>query len=71
MDSRLELVLLQKADEDIADAHTRIERQRRLIARLRQEGHPTAEANTLLDTLLGSLQAMEDHRGIILRKLGL
>src|SRR5262245_29551683 len=61
---------LAKADADIADALTRIERQRKLIYRMARDGHDTATARDLLQTLVETLRRMEDHRGILVAELG-
>jgi hypothetical protein len=66
---QLELTHLRQADRHLQEARARIDRQRRLIAELRRRDHPVLLAETLLETMLGSLQAMENHRGVIMERL--
>jgi len=69
MDREMELAHLEQAEQDLADAYRRIERQRRLIADLRHGGHPADAAEKLLETMLTVMHAMEGHRDVILEML--
>ncbi len=60
---------LAKADRDIAEGEARVGRQVELVERLREGGQGTSEAETLLETLAGTLQAWRDHRDEILRQI--
>ena len=71
MHERLELAHLKQANSHIADARLRIRRQRHLIAELSDiSSHQTDLAETLLATMLNTLQAMEGHRKFIRHRLG-
>ena len=68
---RQELAHLRQANSHIADARLRIRRQRHLVAELSGiSGHQTDLAETLLATMLNTLQAMEGHRKFIRHRLG-
>jgi hypothetical protein len=71
MDKTAELRHLEKAESDIAEAHDRIAKQRALVATMRADGHDTQIAEQLLETMLHSARAMEEHRIVILELLGL
>lgn len=61
---------LAKADRDIAEGETRVARQAELIEHMRTgSGHGVWEAERLLETLKGTLQAWRDHRSAILRTI--
>jgi len=69
MDRALELEHLRKAEEGIAKARGHIQRQRKLIARLRKHSHDLTTANALLETMHDTLAAMEQHRKLIVKEL--
>jgi hypothetical protein len=71
MDRAQEQRHLQKADQDIAECRDRIKRQRLLVNRVAALGHDTEIARSILRTLQGTLRVMEDHRRIILDRLGM
>lgn len=56
---------LVKADDHIAEAVARIERQEKLIWRLERDGHDIKQAEILLKTLKDGLKVMGDHRAQI------
>jgi uncharacterized alpha-E superfamily protein len=56
---------LRQANWHIAEAERRIEKQRAVIERLAADGHDTASANELLNTMLRSLETMRRHRRTI------
>jgi hypothetical protein len=56
---------LLQANRHIAEAEGRIEKQRAVIERLEANGHDTASANELLNTMLRSLETMRRHRRTI------
>lgn len=60
---------LVKADRDIAGGERRVTAQQLLIERLRREGHKTADAEKLLETLEQTLDAWRVHRAEILRQI--
>ena len=62
---------LKKAEDDLAKAHDRIRQQRATLETLHRDGHPTAQAEHLLETMIHSAKAMEEHRRLILEQLGL
>jgi hypothetical protein len=69
MDRAIEQEHLRKADADIAEARQRIERQHVLVARMAGNGHDTAMAKELLQTMRETLVAMEEHRDQIIKEL--
>jgi hypothetical protein len=69
MDRALELEHLRKANEDIANAHVRIDRQCELVARLQEHGHDPTMAESVLQTMRDSLAAMEEHHRLIVSEL--
>jgi hypothetical protein len=58
---------LALADEHIADAERRIDRQRQLIAELQRDGHDTKEAQSFLETMQKLLEQMMRHRDYLAR----
>jgi hypothetical protein len=70
MDREQEQQHLKQANADIAEAHDRVMHQRALVARMRARGQDTELAEVLLATLRSTLASMEDHRRIILDRLG-
>ena len=62
---------LAKAEADIAEADARIEKQRAILDKLTNDGHPTEIAEQLLTTMLDSRHAFEAHRTVICERLGL
>jgi multidrug resistance efflux pump len=71
MDTDTERHHLEKAEADIAEAHDRIEKQRAIISKLKEDGHDSKTAEKLLEAMLQSAAAMEAHRIVILESLGL
>jgi len=69
MDAEQEQAHLARAEAEIADAHARIDHQRTIIAHLEALGQSTVTAKSVLQTMLESLEAMEDHRALIKREL--
>ena len=64
-----EFARLAEADQHIAGAKERIEKQRKLIERLAAEGHGVRDAEGFLSALTGVLSAFESHRLLILNRL--
>jgi len=62
---------LAKAEADIAKANDCVERQHAIIAKLKDDGHPTDIAEKILATMLCSLNALEEYRKVILGALAL
>jgi hypothetical protein len=62
---------LRKANRHIARARVCLHRQRQRVVELASHGHPTAMAEDLLDTMITTLNAMENHRRTILGRLEL
>jgi len=62
---------LAKAEADIAKANDCVERQHAIIAKLKDDGHPTDIAEKILATMLRSLNALEGYRKVILGALAL
>jgi len=60
---------LVQADEHIAGAKERIDKQRKLIERLAAKGHGVRDAEGFLSALTGVLSAFESHRLLILDRL--
>jgi hypothetical protein len=60
---------LAQADQHIAGAKERIDKQRKLIERLAAEGHGVRDAEGFLSALTGVLSAFESHRLLILKQL--
>jgi multidrug resistance efflux pump len=60
---------LAQAEPHIAEAEAHIARQREHIEKLRQEGHGTGLAESMLHALKTSLHAFEHHRKLILEQL--
>jgi hypothetical protein len=56
---------LHRADEFIVLAKERIERQGELIAELARDGHDTANAVRLLDTLRKTVDVMTGYRVLV------
>lgn len=69
MNVEMERRHLAKAEVDVAKARKRVDDQRAIIVRLGVNGHDTAAAKSVLQTMLETLAAMEDHRDIIKRGL--
>jgi hypothetical protein len=57
--------LLALARRHVAEAEARIDRQRSLIADMRERGQATEVAEDLLDTLLETTRHMRQHRDYI------
>ena len=64
-----EFAHLVQANEHVAGAKERIQKQRKLIERLTAKGHDVRNAESLLSVLSGSLAAFESHRRLILDRL--
>ena len=64
-----ELAHLAQADQHIAGAKERINKQEELIERLAAKGHSVRDAENLLSALTGVLRAFESHRLLILKQL--
>ena len=64
-----EFAHLAQADQHIAGAKERIEKQRKLIERLAAEGHGVRDAEGFLSALTGVLSDFESHRLLILNRL--
>ena len=64
-----EFAHLAQADQHIAGAKERIEKQRKLIERLAAEGHGVRDAEGFLSALTGVLSAFESHQLLILNRL--
>jgi len=60
---------LAQADQHIAGAKERIDKQRKLIERLAAEGQSVRDAEGFLSALTGVLSAFESHRRLILNQL--
>ncbi|MDR5755617.1 hypothetical protein [Caballeronia sp. LZ035] len=69
MDLSDEKAFLVKADIDIEQAHRRIFRQSEIVNELQQDGHDTKSAITLLATLQETLNAMIEHRRLIIEHI--
>lgn len=61
---------LAEAERDIANAREMIRFQQIRIERMRAQGTPTQESEEMLTTMLVSLALMQQHRDLILAKLG-
>ena len=70
MDDNQERSHLAQADRHIAQANGCIARQRLIIDRLAAAGLPTADAWSTLMVFEETLRALERHRAMILRTLG-
>ena len=64
-----EFAHLVQADEHVAGAKERIDKQRKLIERLTAGGHDVKDAESFLFALTGALSAFESHRHLILNRL--
>ena len=64
-----EFAHLVQADEHVAGAKERIDKQRKLIERLAAEGHSVKDAENFLSAMTGALSAFESHRLLILNRL--
>jgi leucyl-tRNA synthetase len=51
---------LTDATQRVAEARERLERQRHLVQKLREEGRDTSEAEALLQTMQRTLEALEE-----------
>jgi hypothetical protein len=60
---------LAQADQHIAGAKERIDKQRKLIERLTARGHSVRDAEGFLSALTGVLSAFESHRLLVLNRL--
>lgn len=61
--------MLDKADRDIAAANQRIQDQVRRVVELARDGHDTVQAETLVTVFKETLQAMVEHRQLILEQI--
>ncbi|HKB22363.1 MAG TPA: hypothetical protein VKC99_06200 [Methyloceanibacter sp.] len=64
-----ELARLAQADQHIAGAKERIDKQQKFIERLAAKGHSMRDAEGFLSALTGVLSAFESHRLLILNRL--
>jgi hypothetical protein len=64
-----ELARLAQADQHIAGAKARVDKQQKLIERLAAEGYSVRNAEGFLFALIGLLSAFESHRRLILDRL--
>ncbi|MGH1571145.1 hypothetical protein ACRAWG_11220 [Methylobacterium sp. P31] len=62
MDREWEVEHLHLADDHIAMAERHVTKQRLLVERLRTGGHDAHEAERLLGTMEGTLEAFREHR---------
>jgi hypothetical protein len=60
---------LDEADRHIAAAKQQVEKQKRVIEKLVQDGHETQIATSLLDAMERGLNALEDHREIVVEMI--
>jgi|307.fasta_scaffold37631_3 hypothetical protein len=65
----IEFEHLRRADATIAAALERVERQTSLVAQLRDSGHETATAASVLQTMHDTLAVMQQHRQIIEKEI--
>ena len=66
-----EFAHLKLADDHIAEARVRLQRQHQLIAHLSRRCIPTDMAERVADTMQITLRVMEGHRVLIREKLGI
>jgi hypothetical protein len=64
-----ERLMLAKADRHIAAARERIHCQEHRVATLERDGHDTAQGRELLEAFKATLQAMVEHRQVILEQI--
>ena len=69
MDRTSELEHLRMADANIAAARDRIERQISIVTRLTEGGHEVTTAQAILQTMMNTLNAMEEHRRAIEKEI--
>jgi hypothetical protein len=69
MDLEYERRQLVKADRDIADGRERVAHQEKILNELDRDGHDTKMARDLLDALHGTLNAMIEHRLLIVERI--
>jgi hypothetical protein len=60
---------LAQADRHIAEGEARLARQADLVARLMADGHDTALAEMVLETMESTLASFRNHREPILREI--
>ena len=65
----IERANLAKAEQDIADGERRVSEQTIRIGKLDRDGHGTAKAWALLQTLRESLAERNAHRDAILKRI--
>ena len=65
----IEFEHLRRADATIAAALERVERQTSLVAQLRDSGHETVTAASVLKTMHDTLAVMQQHRQIIEKEI--
>jgi hypothetical protein len=58
---------LQMVDDHIAQGERHVSRQLELIAWLRSRGHPTAQAEQLLDDFQSTLMQHRAHRDLMIQ----
>lgn len=62
---------LAKAEKAIREGEALIEKQRDVLAKLQADGQDISEAKRLLENMLVSQAAHEEHRKMILKELGI
>jgi hypothetical protein len=60
---------LARAERDIADAEHRVGAQALRVAKLREDGHPTASAEKLLEAMRQITALLHDRRDLILKEI--
>lgn len=60
---------LAMANEHIRRGEIHLARQRQIVAELREDGHPTAMAEAVLEEFELTLETCRDHRAVILREI--
>lgn len=70
MDELIEEILtLDRADRDIEAGRERVERQRSIVVSIAASGNDTEIATTLLQTMQNALEAMQEHRVLIVDRI--
>jgi len=60
---------LAEADRHVAAAKQQVEKQKRAIEKLVQDGHDTRVSTSLLDAMQRGLDALEHHREIVVEMI--
>ena len=70
MDELIEEILtLDRADRDIEAGKERVERQRSIVVSIAASGNDIEMATTLLQTMQNALEAMREHRVLIVDRI--